>query len=93
MLRKLMKRIRDVSGLKRGEGSLKTYRATFGQTAKDAGAQIDSISRAMRHRTTMTTERYYARVRPNAAFEDIRRAVDGGVAISDGRPPRPAPGA
>ncbi len=51
-------------------------RPTFGQLAKDGGADIEDVSRAMRHRSTRTTEAYYARVRPRPAFARIRRALN-----------------
>lgn len=53
---------------------LKTFRATFGQQAIDNGAAIQDVSRALRHSTTLTTERYYARVRADDALGRIRKA-------------------
>lgn len=51
-------------------------RATFAQVAKDRGATMEAVSRAMRHRTTKTTERYYARIRADSAFAEIERAFE-----------------
>jgi len=50
---------------------LKTFRATFGQAAKDRGASIEAVSRALRHRSTRTTEQYYARIRTETAFQEL----------------------
>ena len=45
---------------------------TFGQRAIDNGASIQAVSRCMRHKTTVTTERYYARMRPEDAMREVR---------------------
>ncbi|MEW5747543.1 MAG: site-specific integrase [Candidatus Thermoplasmatota archaeon] len=49
-------------------------RATFGQMCKDRGASIESVSKALRHRTTRTTELYYARIRSEDAFRELEEA-------------------
>lgn len=72
MMRKLKWQIEQASGVK---FKIKTLRATFGQLAKDNGASIESVSRAMRHRSTKTTEKYYARVRPDIALNEVREAL------------------
>ena len=46
-------------------------RASFGQMCKDRGASIEAVSRALRHKTTKTTELYYARIRPENAFREL----------------------
>ena len=46
-------------------------RATFAQMCKDRGASIEVVSRALRHRFVLTTEMYYARIRPDAAFREL----------------------
>lgn len=56
--------------------SLRNLRATFGQMAKDRGATIEAISRAMRHGSTRTTEKYYARVRADDAFRELERVFE-----------------
>jgi len=33
---------------------------------------IEAVSRAMRHKSTKTTERYYARMQPVRAFRELR---------------------
>jgi len=73
MLRKLKADLQERSEVSfRG---LKTFRATFAQRAIDAGARIEAVSRAMRHGSTKTTERYYARIRADDAFAEIERAL------------------
>ena len=72
--------LRKLKGqLSRGSGvafSLKTFRATFAQIAKDRGVSIEKVSRALRHMSTDTTEAFYARIRADDAFRDIDRAFD-----------------
>lgn len=46
-------------------------RATFAQMCKDRGTGIEVVSRALRHRYVLTTEMYYARMRPEAAFREL----------------------
>ena len=73
-LRKLKADLQERSGVRfRG---LKTLRATFAQVAVDRGAPIEAVSRALRHRTTKTTEAYYARIRADKAFAEIERAFE-----------------
>lgn len=70
--------LRELKGqLEKGSGvrfSLKTFRATFGQLAKDRGVSIEAVSRAMRHKSTKTTEAFYARIRSEKAFLEIEDA-------------------
>jgi integrase/recombinase XerD len=49
-------------------------RASFGQIAKDRGVSIESVSRALRHKTTQTTELYYARIRVEDSFKELQDA-------------------
>lgn len=70
-LRKLVADLREASGVR---FSLKTFRATFAQRAVDAGVPIEVVSRALRHASTKTTERWYARVRTDAAFAQLHAA-------------------
>jgi integrase len=55
---------------------MQTLRATFGQMCIDWGGRPDAVSRALRHRTTRTTELYYARIRPDHAFRLLEEAYD-----------------
>jgi integrase/recombinase XerD len=76
MLRKLKGEIEEKSGIR---FHLKTFRATFAQTAKDAGVSIEAVGRAMRHKTTKTTERFYARIRADDAFREFDLAFESDV--------------
>jgi len=49
-------------------------RRAYGQNALDRGARIDSVSVALGHASTRTTETYYARRKLQDAFEDLERA-------------------
>lgn len=51
--------------------TLQMLRRSFGQIAKDRGANIEAVSKALRHKTTKTTELYYARIRSDAAFKEL----------------------
>ncbi len=55
---------------------IQTLRATFGQMCIDWGGRPDAVSRALRHKTTRTTELYYARIRPDHAFRLLDQAYD-----------------
>ncbi len=55
---------------------MQQLRASFAQMCKDKGAPIEAVSRALRHRTTKTTEIYYARIRPEDAFRLLDEAFD-----------------
>jgi integrase len=48
-------------------------RRAFGQNALDRGARLDSVSVALGHTNTRTTEAYYARMRTRDAFRDLER--------------------
>jgi integrase len=56
---------------------IQTLRATFGQMCIDWGCRPDAVSRALRHKTTRTTELYYARIRPDHAFRLLEQAYEG----------------
>jgi integrase len=73
MLRKVKADLERISGVR---FHLKTFRATFGQNAIDAGARIEAVSRAMRHKSTKTTEAFYARIRADRAFQEIEAAFN-----------------
>ncbi len=71
---------------------LKTFRATFAQMAKDQGVSIEAVSRALRHGSTKVTEEFYARIRTNDAFREIRRAfASPNSAMPKGAEPAPSP--
>lgn len=72
MMRKVKKQIEKRAGVR---FHLKTFRATFGQIAIDQQAPLDAVSVSMRHRTTATTERYYARKQVKQAHAEVREAL------------------
>ncbi|MBU1158589.1 MAG: site-specific integrase [Candidatus Thermoplasmatota archaeon] len=53
---------------------IQQLRATFGQICKDRGVGIESVSKALRHKTTKTTELYYTRIRTDHAFRELENA-------------------
>jgi len=53
------------------EGNYKVLRPSFGQKLKDAGAPIEAVSKALRHSSTVTTERFYARIRSEKAWDTL----------------------
>ncbi len=55
---------------------IQTLRATFGQMCIDWGGRPDAVSRALRHKTTRTTELYYARIRSDHAFRLLEQAYE-----------------
>ncbi len=55
---------------------IQTLRATFGQMCIDWGSRPDAVSRALRHKTTRTTELYYARIRSDHAFQLLEQAYE-----------------
>ncbi len=58
----------------------KDLRPTFAHMAKDKGTLIEDVSKALRHSSTVTTERYYSRVRSETAFSLMRQAWEAPVA-------------
>lgn len=56
------------------DGNYRVLRASFGQKLKDAGAPIEAVSKALRHTTVATTEKFYARIRSNRAWDALERA-------------------
>lgn len=74
MFGKLKSELEKSSGVR---FSIKTFRPTFAQKAKDSGAPIEAVSKAMRHTNTRTTEQYYAHIRTDNAFSDFDKAFGG----------------
>ena len=72
MLRKLKAEPSPLYGVR---FPLKTFRATFAQTAKDRHATIEAASLAMRHGWTETVERSYARIRADDASRELKDAL------------------
>ncbi len=53
------------------DANYKVLRASFAQRLKDNGAPIENVSAALRHKTVATTERFYARVRTERAWDAL----------------------
>ena len=51
----------------------RVLRPSFAQRLKDRGAAIETVSKALRHSSTATTERFYARIRTEKAWNDLER--------------------
>jgi integrase len=68
---RLKVRIEQASGVR---FKWKYLRPTFAQKAKDLGAPIEAVSKCLRHTSTRTTELYYARIRSDTAFSQVRQA-------------------
>ncbi len=51
--------------------SYRVLRPSFAQKLKDNGAEIEAVSRALRHSSVATTERFYARIRTKAAWDRL----------------------
>lgn len=58
----------------------KDFRPTYAQRLKDLGAPIEAVSKCLRHKDTGTTEEYYARIRSETAFSQVRRVWETPVA-------------
>lgn len=73
MWRKLKRKVVEVSGI---PFRWKDLRPTFAQICKDKGMDIELISKMLRHTSIETTQRYYARIRSEVAFEEFERIWD-----------------
>ena len=60
---------------------IKDFRPTFAQLNKDRNVGIEAVSKMLRHRTTRTTELFYARIRDEKAFAEAERAWGVGISI------------
>lgn len=76
MWAKLKQQIEYVSGV---HFRWKDFRPTFAQKAKDEGAPIEAVSKCLRHTSTRTTETYYARIRSETAFSQVRQVWEAPV--------------
>lgn len=54
--------------------NLQKTRRTYGQVALDEGVPLDAVSRMMGHKTSRTTETYYARKKNNKAIAEAKAA-------------------
>ncbi len=65
---------RDLEAASGVEFQIKDFRSTFGQNYIDKTGDTASVSKAMRHSTTKSTETYYGRVRSETAFQCLEQA-------------------
>lgn len=70
-LRKIKYEVEAISGVR---FKVKDFRSTFGQTYIDKEVDTPSVSKAMRHSSTKTTEQYYGRIRSEMAFKHLEQA-------------------
>ncbi len=68
---KIKREVEAISGVK---FKLKDFRSTFGQTYIDKEVDTPSVSKALRHSSTKTTEQYYGRIRSEMAFKHLEQA-------------------
>lgn len=61
----------DASGV---DFDFRMLRRCCGQFLRDRGVAIDAVSKILRHKTTRTTELYYARIRDSKAYEEVEDA-------------------
>lgn len=59
--------------------NFRILRPSFAQRLKDRGAPIEAVSKALRHSSTATTERFYARIRTERAWDDLERVWEAPV--------------
>lgn len=67
----LKAKIEERAGIK---FKFKDYRSSFCQIAIDLGADLSAVSKIMGHKTSVTTERYYGRIRDDTAIKELERA-------------------
>jgi integrase len=70
MWRELKREVEKVSGI---PFRWKDMRPTFAQICMDKGMGIELVSKMLRHTSVATTEKYYARIRSEVAFEEFER--------------------
>ena len=67
-IRKLKRDVAEIAGI---EFKLKDFRSSYAQILIDRKVPLQSVSKAMGHQTTKTTELYYARIKDVSMFDDI----------------------
>jgi integrase len=77
-LRRVKKKVEEISGV---AFELRALRRTYGQNLLNRGVPLETVSLALGHSSTLTTERYYCRKDADTARLEILRAFE-----------RPAPG-
>ncbi|MBP3647885.1 MAG: site-specific integrase [Clostridia bacterium] len=76
MFSKLLKRTLKRIGFEEGKYTAHDFRATCATEWMEAGVPLKTISAMLGHRDTRTTERYYARLRPEVAYEGVAAQID-----------------
>lgn len=76
MFAKLLKRAMKRIGFAENQYTAHDFRATCATEWLEAGIPLKTISAMLGHRDTRTTERYYARLRPEVAFEGVADQID-----------------
>ncbi len=69
MLGKVKSELQRLSGIK---FSLQVFRATLARMARDRNVSIEAVSKALRHRDTKITERWYARMTTSRLLMSLR---------------------
>ena len=72
-LRRVKRKAEGLSGV---SFELRTLRRTYGQQLLDRGVSLESVSLALGHSSTLTTERYYCRKDADSARLEILRAFE-----------------
>ena len=76
MFSKMLKRALKHIGFEEGQYTAHDFRATCATEWLEAGIPLKTISAMLGHRDTRTTERYYARLRPEVAYEGVADQID-----------------
>jgi integrase len=72
-LRRIKKKVEEISGV---AFELRALRRTYGQNLLNRGVPLETVSLALGHSSTLTTERYYCRKDADTARLEILRAFE-----------------
>jgi len=76
ILRQHKRKIEEISGV---NFELRALRRTYGQMLIDRGVSIESVSIALGHTSTITTEKYYCRKNADTVRSEVLHAFDPAV--------------